>query len=207
MQRISLVLAFAALGLAGWFTMPDEPAEALANSQTFCITGTSDGGGWSYHYRLIPGPGFVGGGNSGIPVDDDATDFATAFKNDIDGSFGFTATANGNCFTVKAPGNSNFSFEVGPANAMAGCNVTTRANGCSFNPCVIQSPPFPSECSVGGVAELPDASLIAPLTASDASGSGAGAFVYLASAAGVTGLVAVGGAAWYVRRRRTRAAP
>ena len=52
---------------------------------------------------------------------------------------------------------------------------------------------------VGGVAELPEAAG-APLQATGSSGSNAGLIAGLV-VAGVAGAVALGGAAWYVRRR------
>ena len=66
-------------------------------------------------------------------------------------------------------------------------------SGCSFNPTVIQEP-------VGGIAELPDAAG-APLEAPDSSGSSIGMWVVVAAGV-VGGALALGGAGWYVRRRR-----
>ena len=66
-------------------------------------------------------------------------------------------------------------------------------SGCSFNPTVIQEP-------VGGIAELPDAAGT-PLEATDSSGGSIGMWVVVAAGV-VGGALALGGAGWYVRRRR-----
>jgi plastocyanin len=54
--------------------------------------------------------------------------------------------------------------------------------------------------SVGGIAQLPDAANGSPAAAPSSSGSSVG--LIAGSAAIAAGLVALGGAAWYARRRR-----
>ncbi|MCH8850576.1 MAG: hypothetical protein IIC89_07105 [Chloroflexi bacterium] len=56
-----------------------------------------------------------------------------------------------------------------------------------------------SETSVGGIAELPDVDT-ASLEVADSSGPGAGAVVGVVAAV-AAGALALGGAAWYARRR------
>ncbi len=58
-------------------------------------------------------------------------------------------------------------------------------------------------CPVGGIAELPDAA-VAPLDVPESSGLDAGVVVGLGGAA-LAGAIALGGGAWYARRRWRRA--
>ena len=58
---------------------------------------------------------------------------------------------------------------------------------------------IPANANVGGVAELPEAAE-APLQATGSSSGNAGLIAGLIAAV-VVGAVALGGAAWYVRRR------
>ena len=66
------------------------------------------------------------------------------------------------------------------------------------------SDPFnPFDCgAVGGIAELPEVAGT-PLEAADSSGPNAGVLAGVAAVV-VTGTVALGGAAWYARRKRVR---
>ena len=55
-------------------------------------------------------------------------------------------------------------------------------------------------CAVGGIAELPDADA-APAQASDSSGTSTGIIAGLVAGAVAVGVAALGGAAWFRRRR------
>lgn len=84
------------------------------------------------------------------------------------------------------------------------CNVTFNTPGsfsyhCTVHP-TMQGTIVVTAPSVGGVARLPDAANGSPAAAPASSGSSVG--LIAGSAAITAGLVALGGAAWYARRRR-----
>ena len=76
-------------------------------------------------------------------------------------------------------------------------DMATPADVTAFQSAVAQFTPMPVQ--IGGIAELPDVDA-ASLTAGDSSGPGAAAVVGVAAAI-AAGVVALGGAAWYARRR------
>ena len=75
--------------------------------------------------------------------------------------------------------------------------TATPADVTAFEAAVAQFTPMPVQ--IGGIAELPGADA-APLAAPDSAGPSAGAVVGIAAAI-AAGVVALGGAAWYARRR------
>lgn len=122
-------------------------------TKKFCISGTSDGVGWSWGIIFDTDLACKGTGlgpvdpNNGIS---DPAEFATAFVNSINangGGLGYSAAVdpkNPHCFTIThttEPGApANFEFWVGDAagTPTSGCQVTNNPAGCAFNPDIVE---------------------------------------------------------------------
>jgi hypothetical protein len=112
----------------------------------FCISGTSNGVGWSYGFTPPPLPAQVN--LPPLPVGAPASDFAAEFVksiNDLSPSFGLDAKqlmTKPECFTVRLqPGFlTPFGFQVGPFGSPPTCSVPLNPSACTFNPTIFDAP-------------------------------------------------------------------
>lgn len=142
---------------------------AKADRKTFCISGASDGVGWSWGIISQNGGLVYRATNVGVPAGTDANGLAREFERSISGAIlngpnqGYRVTRNAECglnyFTISGP--DNFQFWIGDAagTPASGCQVTNNPAGCTFNPTVQQAsftcadPPVPA-MSIWGLLAL-----------------------------------------------------
>lgn len=126
---------------------------ALAGTQTFCISGQSNGVGWSW--GIISDGGLQSRANvAPVPAGAGCGALARAFVGSLNANANCTAkvsATNPCCFTVCCKG--DFQLWVGNAagDPDSGCPVTGNPDGCSFNPLIIQTEnsDVSSPCEVG----------------------------------------------------------
>ncbi|HKY31102.1 MAG TPA: hypothetical protein VJV23_01110 [Candidatus Polarisedimenticolia bacterium] len=116
------------------------PPMLMPQTQTYCISGTSDGVGWSWWIDLKNDA--AGMLTVAEPHDPAAGPIAMGlgpaeFSDEFIGGIGFVCpgiaqpVTDPGCFSVTAP--ASFAFWVGAFNGTPNCNVTS-GSGCSFNP-------------------------------------------------------------------------
>jgi hypothetical protein len=161
------------------------PVIEPANSNKYCIIGSSTGLGWPWTLASFSGS------VAPLTAGDTATQLATAWVASINNPVNNPAqvvTANqlgvgqDHCFTIT-PGGQTLTVDT--------CTVT-GGPGCSFNPTVIEVLP------VGGIVELLGQSESPAALSGSSSGSDYTAPIAAAVVAGALALAASG---WYARRR------
>ncbi len=135
--RLAVLLTFAALLVS---LAPAQAAQGAA-TQTFCVSGTSNGVGWSW--GIVSNGGLRGRAVvKPLPAGAGCAAFARAFVGSVNSVplSGCTAKVSANnpcCFTITCE--EGFDFWIGDANgdpAGDSCKVTDSPDGCSFNPII-----------------------------------------------------------------------
>ena len=205
-MKLRVLLTICALGsIAAWaaaqFGFQATYAQLAEFTATYEITGESTGQGWSWSIVIPIESGATFRAGSAGPVANGAN--ATALRDAYVASLN---TLGGAGLSAASLGSTRFRVivDVAETGAVApfthrvgACTITGNPNGCSFNPTIIEV------TDVGGVSlELGPDLADAPLAVDDSSGPNAGLLAGAIAGAVAVGGVALGGGAWYVRRRR-----
>lgn len=123
------------------------PVVVIPDDTSYCVSGASDGRGWSWRLTSTVARDVTGVQPPGAPEEDIVAAFATDLW--LAGITVFQNPLHTHCFTaILSPGESLF---VGPFGSTPDCQVTGNPGGCTFNPTITDMaflPPLPGEPSL-----------------------------------------------------------